>query len=48
VGEAVDFTIEVTQNFVHLDEGSQKKGYLVQNSKAYYSFNTKKAGTLLI
>lgn len=48
VGTSVDFTIEVTQNYAVLDEGVPKSGYLVKDSKAFYGFNIKADGNLLV
>jgi hypothetical protein len=48
VGTVADYTIEVTQNFLQLEEGVPKTGYLVENSKAYYGFTIKSPGSMLV
>lgn len=40
--------MEITQNFVKLEEGVPKSGYLIQNSKAYYGYAIKNTGSLLV
>lgn len=44
----VDFTIEVTQNFVTLEDGVSKKNYLMEDSMAYYGFEAKRQGEILV
>ena len=48
VGSEITYTLEVTQNFVQLEEGRPQQGYLVENSKKYYGFTTRGKGTLFI
>lgn len=40
-GQIIDFTIEITQNYVVLEDGVQKKHYLTEGSRDYFTYNIK-------
>ena len=48
VGQMIDFTIEVSQNFIHLEDGVARKDYLIKDSMAYYGYDAKKKGFVLV
>ena len=48
MGSTVDFTIEVTQNFMMLEEAVPMSHYLSANSMGYFGYEARKKGVIMV